>query len=389
MRLIGTIFSFIFAVIAIPLFALAACNTAVDASVLNRSTYDSILENETIFEDLLTAALPAIFDISGADTVDFHQTGDSPIQIAEIVRALQTKPEIFEHVASLLVPPEWLQTTVTQVVDATFAVAEGNIDAIEQEVSLVEVHERFTGEEGADAARLIITEAPTCTQTQLDQLSRFLANNESEFPICNPGDEGLESQMIELLVSWFTALGEQMNSDTVSISEMFGLSRDDARALNLVIELDRQGLLLTYLCPAAFIALIVIFTVRSKRGFGSWLGAVSLITGIVILMMIFGLQVAAFNLVAEILQANDDVGRFFSRLASELVRSAIGESSSSLLLQAGLFIALGFILLVIAWLAWRKGETGGDTVFITDDGQIISTATQKRIGSLAEPFDKA
>ena len=388
MRLLGKIFSFIFALIAIPLFVLAACNVAVDASVLNRSTYDSILENDTLFEDLLPEALPAIFDISGADNVDFHQTGDSPIQIAEIVAALEGKPEVFREVASLLVPPDWLQSTVTQLVNILFEVANGDIEAIEQEVSLLEIRQRFTQDEAARASRLIITEAPVCTQTQLDTLSRYIANNEGQIPICNPNDETLQSQMIDFLDAWFVALGEQMSAESVSISELFGISRDDARALYLVVDLDQQSIALLYLCPAAFVSLIVIFAVRSRKVFGFSLGAVAIITGILILMLIFSLQLAAFNIVSGLLQSNDDVGRFFSRLISELVRSAFGESSSSLLAQAGLFVALGFILLVIGWFAGRKAEVE-NTVFITEDGQIISTATKKRIGSLAEPMDGA
>jgi hypothetical protein len=103
--------------------------------------------------------------------------------------------------------------------------------------------------------------------------------------------------------------------------------------------------------------------------------------------MIFGMQFAAFSLVSELLQANDEVGRFFSRLVSELLSSAFGESSSSLLAQAGLFFALGFILVVIGW--FKKDGEHDDMVFITEDGQIISTASHKRIGTLAEPSDGA
>jgi hypothetical protein len=387
MRLLGTIFSFIFALIAIPLFVLAACNVAVDASVLNRSTYEGILENETIFEELVTVALPAVLNIAGAEEVDFHETGDSPIQFTEIVRALEGKPEVFEAVATLFIPVDWLQSTVNQVVNVMFEVADGNTDAIQQEISLAEIRQRFSQDEAAQAARLIITEAPLCTQTQLDQLSRYIANNAGQIPICKPEDEALQTQMIAFLEAWFVALGEQMAADTVSISEMFGLSRDDARMFYLVADLDKKTLALAYLCPAAFVSLIVIFTVRSRRAFGFWLGAIAVITGVFILMMIFGMQFAAFSLVSELLQANDEVGRFFSRLVSELLSSAFGESSSSLLAQAGLFFALGFILVVIGW--FKKDSENDDMVFITEDGQIISTATKKRIGTLAEPSEGA
>ena len=387
MRLFGTIFSFIFAVIAVPLFALAACNVAIKTSVFNRDTYDGILENEAIFEEFLTVSLPAIFDISGEDNVEFQESGDSPIQIQEIVRVLQAKPEVFEEFASLLIPPEWLQSTVTQLVDAAFGMMDGNTDVLDSEISFAEIRQRFTGEEARQAASLLISEAPPCNSIQTEQLSQFIASGEGQLPICNPGDEGLESQMVDYITAWFGSLAEQLSAENVNLSSLFKMSRDDARVLYLFSDLNQKSMLLLYLCPAALISLIVIFTVRSRRGFGIWLGTTAIITGVVILMLIFALQVLAFNIVSEALQADDEVGQFMGRLASELISSAFGQSSASLFIQAALFITLGFGLLVMAWL-WKRGSQDGEMVLITDDGQIISTASQRRIGSISEPIDK-
>jgi hypothetical protein len=389
MRLAGKIFSFIFAVIAIPLFGLAACNVAVKSSVLNRGTYEGILQNEAIFEEFLTVSLPAIFHVGGEDTVEFQESDDSPVQLQEIVHVLQGKPEVFEEFAALLVPPEWLQSTVTQLVNAAFDLSEGNLDVLDNEISLAEIRGRFTGEEAVQAAVLLISEAPPCSASQLEQLNTFISSGDGKVPICNPDDEALQSQMVDFISAWFGAVAEQMPAENVTISTLFKIDRDDARAFYLFADLNQKSMLLVYLCPAAFVSLIVIFTVRSRRGFGLWLGTVAVFTGFAILLEIFMLQVVAFNIVSEALQADDEVGQFFARVFSELVSSAFGEGSANLFVQAAIFIALGFILLVLAWLSRRGGDAkDGEMVLITDDGQIISTASHRRIGSI-EPQDKA
>jgi hypothetical protein len=381
MRLVGKIFSAIFALIAVPLFTMAACNLALEAAFLNRDTYDGVLEDDVIFEEVLTVALPAIFSASDAEGLDFEGRDESPIQIRDVVQALEDKPEVWAEAANLLIPPEWLQQTTTQFVDVLFSITDGNFDAIDEVLDLSEVRQRFAGEEAEQAAILIISEAPACTDAQIRELRAFFSTRGGEMPICNPPDDSTREQSIELLKTWFSVAALYLGEDQLSISD-FGLTRDSARAINTLVELDRQSLLLVYLIPMAFLSLIVIFTVRSSKSFGRWIGGTSIASGVMILMAIFMLQVAVINIISEALSANTEAEQLLARLFSEILRSIFAQSSSSMLLQAALFIGIGFLLIVLSGFIGRKTDDTGSSVLITEDGEIISTATQKRIGRL-------
>ena len=48
MQLVGKIVSAILALLAIPMFTIAACNLAIEAAVFNRDTYDAVLEDDVM-----------------------------------------------------------------------------------------------------------------------------------------------------------------------------------------------------------------------------------------------------------------------------------------------------------------------------------------------------
>jgi hypothetical protein len=383
MRLAGKILSAIFALLAVPLFTVAACNLAIETAFLNRSTFDKVLEDDVIFADMLPVALPVIFTLPDAEGLDFEGRDESPIRFRDIVLALQGKPDVWEEVTSLLVPPVWLQTTITQFVDVLFAITEGDFDVINDTVDLSEVRQRFNGEEASQAAMLIISEAPACTEEQVAELETFFSQLVGKMPICNPTDEAMIGRSTQVLEFWFTALAQQLGEDQTSVSDLFELTRDNARTINLLAELDHQGLMLTYLCPMALLSLILIFAIRSTKSFGRWIGGISIVSGIIILVTIFALQVVAFNIVTSALSAETEAEQFFTRLFSEILRSVIAQSNSTMLLQAAIFIGIGFVIFVFSGFAGEPGNDGGSSVLITEDGEIISTATQRRIGQLS------
>lgn len=383
MRLLGTILSALFALLAIVLFTAAACTIAFQSTLFNRATYDDVLEDNAIFEDVLTVALPAVLNAPEAE-IDFEGRDESPVNIQEIVRALEAKPDVWERVTSLLIPTGWLQQNAILLVDGLFAVAEGNLAAIEQEVDLSEIRSRFLGDEAEQAARLIITEAPICTEQQLADLETFFNERSGTVPICNPEDTTLQNRSINIVELWFSFVAQELQSDVVTISQLFDIERDDARAFNLSVQLQQQGLILGYLCPMALLSLIIILTIRSLGGFGRWIGSVTIAVGVLILVLVFVLQVAAFGFISEAVASSSDAASIFlARLGSAIVRSAFGAISASLLAQSGIFIGIGFVIIALAWYLGRnRDDEEGSLVLVTEDGEIISTATKRRIGAI-------
>lgn len=381
MRHLATLSSLILALIAVPLFTLAACNFAIEASVFNRATYDAVLEDDVIFEELLARILPLVLQAPEADiTLD---DVEAPVRIQDIAIALEDDPDIWEDVTSTLLPADWVQTTITQLVDVFFGITSGDIDQIEQEVDLTIIRSRLVGEDAINAAQLIIQEAPTCSLDQRDSLRRIIDGATEILPICNPQDPILQQASVTAIQDWFASIADRLADDRVTVAEFLNTTRDEVRAGSISVDLIfNQALILFYLCPMALLSLVVILSVRSLSGFGKWVGSVSITVGGLILLIILALQLFAFGSIASIFEnSTTPIEAFISRFVSALVRSAITASSTSLLTQSALFIGFGFILFALAWYFGRD-EDEGSVVLIMEDGQVISTATQRRVASL-------
>ncbi len=388
MQLVGKIVSAILALLAIPMFTIAACNLAIEAAVFNRDTYDAVLEDDVIFDEMLAVALPLALSVGDAD-INVEEQNNTPVRFADIIRALEGKPETWTEITNLIIPADWLQITTTQLADVIFGLIDGDLDVIENEIDMAELRDRLGGEAATEAATLIIREAPACNGEQIRHMQSVVSGDEDFLPICRPANEAMENRAIETISNWFNFMALEFEGDVTSVAQMFDISRDDARAFSIIMEIAfNQVLMLFYLCPAAFLSLIIIFTVRSIGQFGRWIGGITLTVGILILMAILALQVFTFGAINDATtNSSTPAEQFLARFGTAMLRSTVSESSSSLLLQSGLFIGIGFLFFALAWYFGRNRDEEGSVVLITEDGQVISTATQRRPGTLEENID--
>lgn len=382
MRLVGRIVALTLSLLAIPLFTLAACNVAIASTLFAPQTYERVIADEMLFEDLLGLALPALVEgLANNPTED-----DAVVRLEEIIRVLDQ--QTWEDVTALLVPVEWLQARTEQMVLGVLRILEGDFSHLEEPFNVREVRARLVGEQATQAATLIITRAPECTPEQTARLERLLQGEgspDATLPICNPQDSTLRRESVRVLIAWLRSIGEMIDAEsTPSLGEFFEVTEEDARALYLLVQLDRQGLTLVYLLPLALLCLIVILAVRAVKGFGCWIGGTLAVTGATLILVLLWLQASAFNLFGAIVTTNSEVERFGARIISPLLRSGLYQASTSLLLQVGVFLGVGFLLLGIAWLSRRREETDGTMVFINQDGEVISTATNRKIGTMVQ-----
>lgn len=383
MHILGRIAGVILILVAIPLFILAACNIAVDTTVRAPETYADVLANDAVFEDLLPVALPAIIQAANNEGVDASDLEiDAPIKLIDVTAALSD--EKWREVTNLLVSPAWLQERTTQLVNAMLSIVNGNLDVINEPFDLSDLRQRLAGDEAQQAAELVLNSAPECTQTQSDKIRTFIVTESGQLPICNPADAELSQDSLNVVTQWFAETAQSLQSDIPTIGEFMSMNRDNARGIYLTFELLRQGLLLLYLCPMAILALVVMMTIRSPKGFGRWFGVTFIVAGLGVLFLLIMTQVIAFNVVSEFLNAQSELEEFTGRIGSEVVRAAFANASGTMLMITGIYIALGFILLVIAWMITRDDDDEGEMVLISETGEIISTASQKRIGQINE-----
>lgn len=384
MRIIRQIGAILLLLVIIPLFVLAACDSALNAAVFNPETYEDAIDDPLLFDELLTVALPAILQAAAAESVNNSPFDGSPINLSELSSNLDE--ETWREVTRLLIPADWLQKRTEQLLQSTNSIVSGDYSVLDQSFEMAVLQERFQGEEATRAAELIINESPACTAEQEQQLANFLATTEGALPICSPADAELRQQSIDALIQIFNFVGEGLVNNNPDTGDFFAFTERDARQLSLLAELNRDFLRLMYLFPAALLALVIVLAVRSLRDFSRWIGIPLIVVGVLVVVFLLFLQASMITAFTALIAPTNEIEAFGTRLVQPLLREGLAQASSRLLIQASVFIGIGFIILAYAWLE-RKGheeeETpgSGEYVMLTEDGRLISSTTQREIGT--------
>jgi hypothetical protein len=383
MRFIQQLIAFLLLVVIVPLFLLAACNSALNAAVFNPQTYEEVFTDPLLFDDLLTVALPAFLQAGEEMAPEDFEFEGSPIRLGEL--SAQLDEETWREITTLLIPPDWLQARADQLLRALNELVNGDYSVLEESFELGIVQRRFQGEEAARAAALIVAEAPPCSREEAQRMETFVSSGEGTLPICSPTDEQLQERSILVLTQWFNAIGEGLENNAPTTAGFFDFDRDDARQLILLAEMNQQILLLMYICPAALLALVVVLAVRSLQGFSRWIGGSLLAIGVLMVVVLLFLQASVISAFGDILAPANEIEAFGARLLLPLLREGLAQASGELLIQSMIFVGLGFAVLAYAWLENRKqpeaNTESGEYVLLTPDGRLVSSATQREIGT--------
>lgn len=384
MRIIRKIGAAFLTLFVIPLFVLASCNSALNAAVFNPQTYQEAFDDPQLFDDLLNVALPAILEGAEESTPGGIGFEDSPVSLGELSTRLDE--DTWREVTTLLIPPDWLQSRADQLVQGISDVVIGDYEGLDASFELEVVQDRFEGEEAARAAAIIISEAPVCTAPEEERLSNFLVSGAGTLPICKPGDPNIQQRSINSLTTWFNGIGAALRENAPTTAAFFDFNRSDARQITLLAEMNQQILLLMYLCPGALLALVVVLAVRSLGGFARWVGVTLLVTGTLLLVSLLMLQGTVISAFGDLLAPVSEIQAFGTRLLLPVLREGLAQASGSLLVQSILFVGIGFAILAYAWLEGRgepvQQHDSGEYVLLTTDGRLISSSTQREIGTL-------
>ena len=370
MRWIRRSIGVILAGLAVILLTISACTVGVRSAFFNPDTYKDAFENQNFYREIIPLALPAILQSAERE----NNNSNSPIDFNNLSNTLS--PEDWQIISDQLIPADWLQRQVEGTVDVVFLAFEGDFSGVGSSVDFDPVIRRLSGDTAFEVAEYVISVAPDCSPQQERQLADFTPDNDLSIPLCNPPDNLLPVSQT-LVTSWLNQLGDLLDQQRISLDEIFGFRRQDAQAAQLLAQLQSQITLMLYLCPLALIALIVTLLVRTLKGFGRWIGSTSLVSGGLLVVVLIFLQLIVIDSFTEIFRAPNDIERFQAELSASFFRSMFSNMSGSLLLQAGLFIAIGFILITISVLR-HDSEDGipRGSVIVTEDGQIISTASR-------------
>jgi hypothetical protein len=368
MRLIGRIFAIVLVLVIPVLLMAASCNLAIYNTMSNEQTYREAFADRSLLNDITPFAALALFATPGNPAV----TSDGGLSMDRVISTIGV--ENWNAIVTEIVPATWMQNRFDQILRLFTGILQNDYSALDETVDVESLQARFEGDSVQDLASRIVKFAPACTPEQEELIRTFETDATSDFPLCNTSDEALQALSLSHVTTWLSSVGKQLQS--VTATQFFDLTSTEARGLHVILKLDEQSSYVSYLCPGALLALIVFFTVRSFRSFGRWIGGTLLLSGIGVLVALVAMQFFLVGLLREAARAMNDSERLFTQIVMSLVRTGMGGISQSMLLQAGLMILAGFGLFGLTYLVARSEFVAtGATVFVTEDGQVISSTS--------------
>lgn len=369
LKWLGRIFALLLACSASALFAVATGATAFQSAIRSPDTLKEAFRNQDVYRQLLPITIPTILEASGIEVM-----GTVPINaIIEVV-----PPDAWQNIMRDLLPSRLLQAQVESGIDVLYQIWGGNNAVLDTSINLTEISQQLRAQ-SANAAQSILEYAPACTADQVQALQTIQAGQTATLPICAPTDAALYETSYTTIKNALEAVAEQFATSDIKWGDFFRLDLTSARVTELVFNIAGQLSLLLYLLPFALVCLVVFIIVRSLKGFGRWLGAIAFLSASLILALIFALQAVVISAFTESIIVANELERYIGQFFVGLMRSMFSEMSGTLLLFTGLFIIIGFALFFVAMVAPHPDAlVARGSVLITADGQIISTASQRR-----------
>jgi hypothetical protein len=262
-------------------------------------------------------------------------------------------PDQWEHLLSEILPPEWLKTEVESVLDQIFTSLESVETKSEIIISLDQIKDRMTGDQGVEIVLSIIQTQPDCTDEQVNALRQFnrMGGESDQVLLCNPPERVLSEitpliresldEAIGSLPDEIALGGELFGEDATPSDSPLGNFRSSAKQI-------RRVLRYTPLIPAIFLLLLTVFGVRSFRDLLRWWGVPLLVTGLVALSITL-LFSPLFNwgtstyLIPKVPQY---LSNEFVDTGLEIVRSMASSFIRPILIQSGIFTFLGAVLTI-------------------------------------------
>lgn len=188
--------------------------------------------------------------------------------------------EEYEMVLADLLPAAWLREQSESVIDQFFAYIDSDEPDLSLTISMAQVKQRITGQEGLLAVMRLVLSFPPCTAEQLDSLTGRAPEDETDAPHCQPPDDMLDqyTHEIERMLEEVAAdIPDEVDLAEGTTAETGATGDDPRQALRAI----RWGMRLSPLLATVLLALIALFAVRSWKGLFRWWGIPLLLAGLI------------------------------------------------------------------------------------------------------------
>lgn len=323
---------------------------ALNQVFLDRATYTNALAGEALYTALIPHLLPDV--VQGPPGA--ARAGDTGATVAALFGNLTSSD--WEAISGLLIPKGWLRQQIEANINAFFDWLESDEALPGIEVDMTPVKQRLTGPEGREAANILMTSWTPCTAEQEAAMQRFL-DGAGPFVLCQPPGRMLAEVSAKAAEPALRTLSESF-PDSFSMRRYVEQSSNtvemvqELNRLKYTLNVSRRLALVSYLIPAAFLALIVIVVVRNAKAFFGWMGATLLAGGLASLLWPVILLLAGLGALdpmrSETAEAIRQGGPLMVGATQGLVNALIGAYAQPMLAQAALVVVVGFVALVAA-----------------------------------------
>ena len=271
----------------------------------------------------------------------------------------------WESILIDLIDPNWMQTQTENTLDQIFEIILTSPDPVNTpiEVSVLEIKSRLAGPEGIQAFNQILNAQDDCSLDQVMGLLQLGLGLDASIDtlLCRPPDY-IISELNPVVESFLDAAVTQV-PDQVSFTLPASMLQDSVDGTidpseipKPILTIRRTYTLISWslLLPLVLIILVTIFAVRSLRDLLIWWGATFLAAGgisLIIALILFPtmdlilgrlILNAPINFVLLTFMLEIGLGELSRQLASSVVMSVV--------IPAGILAAIGFILLLGAYL---------------------------------------
>lgn len=323
----------------------------INRTLFSAETYATAFEDENLYQEFPSVVLRGLaIDVEVASDSDASNT----VNFQDIADNLDESD--WDSIAQQILPPEYLQEQVERNLPLFVDYLNAETTALDIRFDTALIIENLLGPPGEQMVNRIIISWDDCTPEEEEALASYFADEDGTFPYCRPANAALESQMFTLLGETKDGLAEDIQREapeqwslreTIAEEENMSLEEVD-RELFIAIQQPaiafRNMVPLIFLIPSAFLAMIVIVSVRSTPGFFRWMGWPIAITGLATL-----LPLLAFTpVLVDILTADSELSANAERAYRELVRSLILSLSTPILVQGAAMVIGGFFMVLLS-----------------------------------------
>ena len=335
MKQIGNFLAGICAVIFVFSAVIAITLFNIDQKAFSPETYKAAFKEQGLY-----AASPSIF-------TDMIYSSVENSSNASILLSVLNKDQMRFVIASLL-PPNELEALMDGAFDSFFNFLNGQTDSIS--ISLISIKQHIVSEGGVQVFTQILRTQPDCTPEQLLQMGAGLLSSNATLMMCNPPDEVM-NLVTPLIQTQLQVIASNFPDQlTLTGSDQAGLIEFRTRLGRV-----RAAMRITPAIPVVFLFAIVIFAVRSLRGWLNWWGVPFLVTGVSCLFIaLIGAPLVRFFIETVILRGNADMPAVFLDMMRNVLGSIVDLILSPIAIEGIILALVGASMIVGAYFLSSK-----------------------------------